>query len=193
VLVAHPAIREAVVVVREDSPGVRYLAAYVVPTTRSACPPADELARHVAQRVPAYMVPTAITALDALPLLASGKLDASALPAPELAAGAARAAPVTPVEHAVAEVFAEVLGRPAGALGVDDNFFALGGNSLLATGVVSRLREQYGPEVSVRTLFEAPTIRQLADAMIALELAAADADELARLAAELGLSPKGPP
>jgi amino acid adenylation domain-containing protein len=193
VLVAHPAIREAVVVVREDNPGVRYLAAYVIPASRSACPAAGDLARHVAQRVPAYMVPTAIIALDALPLRSSGKLDGSALPAPELTAGEARTAPVTPVERAVAEVFAEVLGRPADALGVDDNFFALGGNSLLATGVVSRLREHYGSEVSVRTLFEAPTIRQLADAMVALELAAADADELARLAAELGLSPKGPP
>ena len=187
VLLAHPAAREAVAVVREDSPGVPYLAAYVVPAEPLAPPAAEELVRHVARRVPAYMVPTAIVVLDALPLRSSGKLDAGALPAPALAGDTARIAPVTPVEHEVAAVFAEVLGRAAGTLSIDDNFFALGGNSLLAAGVVSRLRERFGSELSVRTLFEAPTIRQLADAIVTLELAGTDAGELARMIAELGL------
>jgi amino acid adenylation domain-containing protein len=156
----HPAVRDAIAVVREDTPGERRMVAYVVPAEGSA-PEAAELRGHLREHVPEYMVPSAFVGLDAFPLTPNGKIDRRPLPAPEgYAAGDAYEAPRSPTEEIVAGVWAEVLG--AGRVGVRDDFFALGGHSLLATRVVSRMRDAFGVELPLRALFEAPTVGGLA-------------------------------
>ncbi|TFI41539.1 amino acid adenylation domain-containing protein [Rhodococcus sp. 1R11] len=156
-LTARSSVSQAVVVVSNSAVG-ESLAAYLVPT-----PGIDidvEVVRAEAvSALPSYMVPSAFVVLDALPLNAAGKLDRRALPAPEFETREFRA-PQTPVEEAVAGVFADVLGVER--VGLDDDFFALGGNSLIATRVVSRLGSVLGVKVALRALFEAPTVAELA-------------------------------
>ncbi|HEX7241659.1 MAG TPA: amino acid adenylation domain-containing protein, partial [Longimicrobiaceae bacterium] len=153
----HPGVREAVVVAPEHAPGERRLVAYVVGEASAA-----ELRAFLRERLPAYMVPSAFVALDALPLTGSGKIDRRALPAPEAAASGEGeyVAPRTPTEEVLAGIFAEVLG--AERVGARDGFFELGGHSLLATRVVSRVRGALGVELPLRAVFEVPTVAGLA-------------------------------
>ncbi|MEW5926813.1 MAG: amino acid adenylation domain-containing protein [Gemmatimonadota bacterium] len=167
VLLAHPAVRAAVALAREDAPGERRLVAYVVP--EGAAPDADALRAHLRERLPAYMLPAAFVVLDALPLTPSGKLDRRALPAPDFAAAERYAAPATPVEEVLAGIWAEIL--RADRVGVRETFFELGGHSLLAIRVVSRVRDALGVELPLRALFEAPTVAELAARVEALRRA----------------------
>jgi len=160
----HPAVREAVVLVREDEPGERRLVAYTVPAGDAV--PASALRAHLRERLPEYMVPSAIVAMETFPLTPNGKLDRRALPAPEGAEGEAYVAPRTPAEELVAGIWAEVLKRER--VGARDGFFELGGHSLLATRVVARVREAFGVEVPLRLLFEAPTLGEFAARTAAL-------------------------
>ncbi|MFC7617375.1 amino acid adenylation domain-containing protein [Actinokineospora soli] len=146
VLRALPGVRDAAVVVREER-----LVAYVTGT------PGDVKAG-AAEKLPDYMVPAAVVPLDRLPLTANGKLDRKALPDPEFRAGG-RAA-VTPLEHALCGLFGEVLGVEG--VGVDDNFFDLGGHSLLTVRLVGLVRERLGVDLGIMALFQAPTVAQLA-------------------------------
>ncbi|WP_435188685.1 amino acid adenylation domain-containing protein [Streptomyces sp. bgisy126] len=159
---AHPSVRAACVVVREDLPGDRALTAYVVPAPGRTPDPAA-LTAHVGGRLPAYMVPSAVQTLDALPLTPNGKLDRAALPAPATVRDTTGRAPRGAREEILAGLFADVLGLPGVA--ADDNFFALGGHSLLATLLVGRIRTALDAETGIRTLFEHPTVASLAAAL----------------------------
>ncbi|MGI5163448.1 amino acid adenylation domain-containing protein [Spirillospora sp. CA-253888] len=149
VLARHEGVAHAAVVVHEGR-----LAAYVAPATVDAA----ALRRYAAERLPDYMVPS-ITPLEALPLTVNGKLDRAALPAPDAAATVSRA-PRSPQEEILCGLFAEILG--VARVGVDDGFFDLGGDSLTATRLISRIRSALGVELPVRALFEAPTVAGLA-------------------------------
>jgi amino acid adenylation domain-containing protein/non-ribosomal peptide synthase protein (TIGR01720 family) len=157
-LTQHPAVREAVVTVREDRPGDKRLVAYVVAEPDVALPPTWELQQFMRERVPDYMVPSMVVALPALPLTANGKVDRARLPRPE-ASRAAYRAPTSPREATLCELFAEVLGVER--IGVDDDFFALGGHSLQATRLAARVRTELGVELPIRILFAAPTVAEL--------------------------------
>ncbi|MFG3288621.1 non-ribosomal peptide synthase/polyketide synthase [Streptomyces sp. NPDC048179] len=155
VLAAHPAVAQVTVAVRDQA-----LVAYVVPAAGPVVD-ATALRSHTAAALPAHMVPAAYVTLDALPLTPNGKLDRKALPAPEFTSTTGDGtAPRTPREEILAALFADVLGRER--IGVDDDFFALGGHSLLAMRLVSRVRAALGTELTVRAVFEAPTVALLA-------------------------------
>lgn len=160
VLEAHPHVGQAVVTMREDRPGQQRLVAYLV----ASGPPPDtaDLRSHVEAELPAYMVPSAWVTLDALPLTRSGKVDRSALPAPTLGRddGAAATPLATETERTVGAVLVEVLGVPG--VGADDNFFDLGGTSLQAVLVLTRLADLLGVSVAVRAVYGAGSVRSLA-------------------------------
>ncbi|TCP57969.1 amino acid adenylation domain-containing protein [Tumebacillus sp. BK434] len=158
----HPHVREAVVLVREDQPGNKRVIAYAVATSDTP-PTAGELRQSVKDRLPEYMVPSAIVLLDALPLTPNGKVDRKALPAPELSRdelSTAFVAPRNAVEEQLAAIWTELLGVQE--IGVHDNFFTLGGHSLLATKLITRVRGQFQVEIGMRSLFGATTIAELA-------------------------------
>jgi amino acid adenylation domain-containing protein len=163
VLAAHPQVRAAAVTSAGDGSDHR-LVAYLVPADPDAgIPVAGELREYCQQRLPEFMVPSVFTALAQLPLTASGKLDRAALPAPD--AGRAPSAgqyvaPLTPVEELLAGIWAQLLGLDR--VGVTDNFFEMGGHSLMATRAVSRVRRIFGVEVELAALFDQPTVRGLA-------------------------------
>ena len=154
----HPAVAQAAVVAREDGPGGKQLVAYLVAAPGAVLDVAA-LRRVLGERLPDYMVPSAFVVLEALPLTPNGKLDRKALPAPDRQGKTYRAR-ARPRNRLLCDLFAEVLALER--VGIDDDFFALGGHSLLATRLVSRVRATFGVELAIRTLFEAPTVAELA-------------------------------
>ncbi|MFF1789686.1 non-ribosomal peptide synthase/polyketide synthase [Kitasatospora sp. NPDC058243] len=156
-LAEYPAVAQAAVVAQGDR-----LVGYVTARPDATVRPA-ELAAHLRDRLPDYLVPAVFTVLDVLPLTPNGKLDRAALPAPDLGSAEVGRAPRTPQEQILCELFAEVLGR--GQVGVDDDFFDLGGHSLLATRLAARVRSVLGVELGLRALFQAPTVAGLAGAL----------------------------
>ncbi|NMO13600.1 amino acid adenylation domain-containing protein [Pyxidicoccus fallax] len=173
---AHPDVREAVALVREDGAGGPKLVAYVVPGEGAAPEELDTraLRTFLSDRLPEYMVPSALVALSVLPLTPHGKLDRKALPSADPAAGKATEylAPSTPTETLLADIWAQVLG--VSRVGVEDNFFELGGHSLLATQVAARIQAFFGVELPLRELFAAPTVARLATRLEALTGAVVD-------------------
>ena len=169
-LAGHGDVAQAVIVARESRVGQKQLVGYVVARADKRIDPLA-LRRYLGERLPDYMVPAAIVALPALPLTPNGKLDRRALPVPEVTSLSNRA-PTTPLEEILARLFAEVLGIER--VGIDDSFFDLGGHSLLAARLVSRTRSSLGGALSIRTLFEAPTVAELAVRISAVRAVAND-------------------
>jgi amino acid adenylation domain-containing protein len=159
-LTALPSIAQAVTTVRETAPGNHQLVAYVIPTDADAGVDPDATRHAVAATLPAYMVPSTIIALDSFPLTTNGKLDHAALPAPRGQLPAASGQPRTETERVLRALLAETLGLEE--VGVHDDFFRLGGHSLLAMRLISRIRAELGIPITIRTLFERPTVRSLA-------------------------------
>ncbi|WP_420881133.1 amino acid adenylation domain-containing protein, partial [Rhodococcus sp. (in: high G+C Gram-positive bacteria)] len=156
----HPDIRFAVTLGRPGPTGETALVTYVLPVA-GAQPEPGALREYVAEHLPAQMVPSSIMILDEIPLTPIGKLDRAALPAPEfLPAATTFRAPTNPTEQTIVDTFTAVLGLER--IGVDDSFFDLGGNSLIATRVIARLGGALGGDLGVRALFEAPTAHRLA-------------------------------
>ena len=154
-LAALDGVDHAVVIAREDRPGDKRLVGYVTGTADPV-----EVRAALAERLPAYMVPAAVVVLDALPLTLNGKLDTRALPAPEYQDVDRYRAPAGPVEEILAGIYAQVLGLER--VGVDDSFFDLGGDSLSAMRVIAAINTGLDAGLAVRTLFDAPTVAQLA-------------------------------
>jgi amino acid adenylation domain-containing protein/non-ribosomal peptide synthase protein (TIGR01720 family) len=155
VLAQHPSVREAAVIVREDVPGAKRLVAYLVAAHVVELAP---LRQWLQQKLPDYMIPAHFVTLEALPLTANGKLDRKALPTPDGArpnGQVAYVAPCTPAEQILAEIWAQVIGVER--VGVYDNFFALGGDSIMSIQVIARA-QQAGLRLTPRQLFEAPTV-----------------------------------
>ncbi|WP_051175576.1 non-ribosomal peptide synthase/polyketide synthase, partial [Nocardia exalbida] len=178
-LLALDAVAQAVVLVRSDERLGDQLVAYLV-ASGSHTIDTEQVRAALSAELPAYAVPTAFVVLDRFPVNASGKLDRAALPAPEFATAGYRA-PATRVEATVARIVAALLGVER--VGADDDFFALGGNSLIATRVAARLGAELDAEIPVRLLFEAPTVTALA----------ARAERLAGTGAEPALAPRPRP
>jgi len=154
-----PGVAEAVAHVRQDAAGETRLVAYY--TTQTGAPlNDDELLRHLAANLPDYMLPGAVSHLEAMPRTPNGKIDRRSLPDVALAAAAASAPPATATEIAVAGLWRELLQREP--IGVDDDFLAIGGNSLLAARLATRLGASFGVNVTLRALLEHRTVRGMA-------------------------------
>ncbi|HEX3681791.1 MAG TPA: amino acid adenylation domain-containing protein, partial [Bryobacteraceae bacterium] len=164
VLEEHPGTERALVMVREDEPGRKELAAYIV--AAQSLTRADliaELRELCRARLPHYMAPGAITVLDSFPLSPNGKIDRKALPRPERRSNerVLEQMPQTEVEQTLAAIWGEVLKMDS--IGAEENFFEIGGHSLLATQVIARLRQAFAVDLPLRTIFEWPTVRGLAE------------------------------
>ncbi|MBD2773823.1 amino acid adenylation domain-containing protein [Iningainema tapete] len=154
----HPGVQQTLVMVREDIPGDKRIVAYVVVKPEQSLV-ASELRSFLLDRLPEYMVPAAFVFIDAMPLTPNGKIDRRAMPVPKTVGPVKQIAPRTPIEEAIANIWAEVLIEQ---VGVDDNFFTLGGHSLLATQIISRIRTSLAVEIPLRDLFKNPTVSTLA-------------------------------
>ncbi len=165
VLRTRPGVGEAVVVAREDGSGDRRLVAYVTGGEGEFPPAPAALRERLEERLPGYMVPAAWVVLDRLPLLPNGKLDRGALPEPDLAPATDYVAPRTATEERLAAIWTEVLGVERA--GVHDGFFEMGGHSLRASQVITRVRAAFGVELPMTALFDAPTIAGLAERVAA--------------------------
>jgi acyl carrier protein len=164
-LASQPGVKEAVVLAREDGGGEKRLVAYYLPESGSECD-AESLRSRLQSQLPEYMVPVAFVSLEAWPLTSNGKLDRNALPAPEagLSSGRPYVAPRTPIEEVLAAIWIELLGVER--VGVHDNFFDLGGHSLMAMRLMAAIRETLGINFPLKTFFESPTIEHMGNCLL---------------------------
>ncbi len=166
VLLQHPAVRDAIAILRRDTPQSPSLTAYVTPREPGGDRPVETLAGHLRESLPHYMIPAALVWLDKLPVNANGKIDREALPPPSTSSTAApspAAEPQTETERQVAAIWADLLGRSDA--GMTGNFFQLGGHSLLGMQLIARAGSRYNLRLPISILFENPTIRELAAAI----------------------------
>ncbi len=183
----HAAIQTSLVVAREDTPGDKRLVAYIV-SHHDMHVSDNELHATLAARLPDYMIPSVFIPLETLPLTSNGKVDRAALPPPsdnaEMLREDAGDAPITPTEEVLEQIIAPLLGLER--VGREENFFLLGGHSLFGTQVIMRVAETFGVEMTLRTLFDAPTVAQLAQRIEQLTLARIETmsdDEVAQMLA----------
>ncbi|MEG5000682.1 non-ribosomal peptide synthetase family protein [Microcoleus sp. B4-D4] len=162
----HPSVREAVVVLQENEPGNQRLVAYIVAHSKLSVQDSqliESLRSFLKEQLPEYMIPSAFVVLKALPLTPNGKIDPQALPAPSIAANFTDTfvGPRTPGEEILAGIWSQLLNLKK--VGIHDNFFDLGGHSLLITQLLAKVRESFQVELPLRVLFEAPTVAGLAE------------------------------
>jgi amino acid adenylation domain-containing protein len=187
VLNKHAAIQNCMVIAREDIPGEKRLVAYIVPVPGAEFT-ATSLREMLGEYLPDYMIPSTFVVMSALPVTANGKVDRAALPVPDSTntlLDEVVAAPETPAEIRVAHIVTTLLNLES--VGIDDNFFMLGGHSLLGTQIIAQIAETFGVELPLRSLFEAPTIRLLASEIeqrIIARLESMSEEEVLRLLAE---------
>ncbi len=185
VIESHPEIKESAVAVFEAQTGDKRLVAYFVCQKPQAVT-VDSLKKFLKAKLPDYMIPSVFMELDALPMDASGKIDRKSLPKPDLSRAGLQVdyvAPRTPTEETLAEIVKEVLN--VDKVGIKDNFFELGGHSMLATQAISRIREQFGVEVSLRSIFENPTVEGLAKAIVEAQAQGVEDTELEQMLDQL--------
>src|SRR3989440_3410753 len=186
VLNGHPAVRTSLVVAREDTPGDKRLVAYLV-LAHGAQVASNSLREALAQRLPNYMIPATFVRLDAVPMTPNGKVDRAALPVPDATntlRDGVTVAPSTPTEERVARIVTTLL--EVDQVGIEDNFFLLGGHSLLGTQIIAQVAASFGVDLPLRSLFDAPTVRLLSaeiERRIVAKLAAMSDDEVQRLLA----------
>jgi acyl-coenzyme A synthetase/AMP-(fatty) acid ligase/acyl carrier protein len=172
----NPEIQEAAVVAHENIAGEKRLVGYVV-WREGAVTDVREVRSYLRQRLPDYMLPSALVALERLPLTPNGKLDRKMLPAPEgRQEEAPYLAPRTPMEEMLVRVWAEAL--RVERIGVHDNFFDLGGHSLIATSMISRVRSEIGIEMPLQSVFEAPTLEAFAERILVMHLLSGQTNKL---------------
>ena len=177
-------VRDAVVLLREDVPNEKRLVAYVVLAGESAIG-ADHLREKLKKRLPLYMIPTCVV-LDSLPMTAHNKVDRQALPAPEDVAqftAHTYVAPRTPLEEVLAKIWADVLGIER--VGVNDDFFQLGGHSMLATQIISQVREALQTEVPFSIIFDSPTVGGMALILAQSQVEAGSDEDMEQMLTEL--------
>lgn len=175
VLDEHPAVQASAVIAREVEPGDKRLVAYFVPEPKSNAIH-TELRNFLASRLPEYMIPSVFVTLENLPLNSSGKVDRTMLPAPDIAntlRDSTFVAPRTPIEERIASMLASLL--DVGEVSVDDNFFLLGGHSLLGTQLIARIRDAFDVELTLKSLFDAPTAARLSSEVESLLMAKLEA------------------
>jgi amino acid adenylation domain-containing protein len=185
VLVDHPTLDNAVVILRKEPDGAAQLVAYLTSAGKEAID-TGTIRDYLREKLPAYMVPAGIVCLDLLPMTASGKIDRSKLPAPLWEADTASyVAPRTPEEQALAEIWSDIL--HVERVGIHDDFFALGGHSLLATQVIARVRDSLDTELPLRAIFETPNVEGLAATITA------DAGNMSTIRIPIGERSEYPP
>jgi len=164
-LLSHSEIKEAVVTAREDKSGEKYLCAYIVPDSASAFDKRpslfSELGEYLSGELPAHMIPAFFTIIDKIPLTSNGKVDDKSLPEPEINVEAEYIAPRSELEEKLAATWSEVLEIEKDLIGIDTNFFEIGGNSLRATVLAAKIRKALDVEVPLSTIFRIPFIREL--------------------------------
>jgi amino acid adenylation domain-containing protein len=185
VLVQHPMVQSSVVVVREDEPGDKRLVGYVVARLKETFD-AAEVRQYLKHKLPEYLIPAALVLLDELPLTPSGKVDRRALPAPDqngLQLANVYQPPRTPTEETLVTIWGKVL--KLDKVGIYDNFFDVGGHSLLGTQVMSRIRSAFSIDLPLRHMFESPTVAEMADVITQSQWKQASEAELAQLLGEV--------
>ena len=184
-LIELDTVMEAVVTTKETAKGDKVLVAYIVPT--SPLPPdVSTLRRALATRLPVYMIPSNFVFMSSLPLTGPGKVDLRALPEPDSTRpelGNPYAPPRTPVEEEVVKIWCDVLGLDL--VGVNDHFLDLGGNSLLASQIISRVIKSFQVEVSVRSVLESPTVADMSVIIVQGQVQAANPLDIERLLRDL--------
>ncbi len=166
-LVNHEAIKEAVVIAREDHNNDNYLCAYIVPNTSDVFEKisalSTELKKHLSQQLPDYMIPSLFVPMETIPLTPNGKMNRQALPAPEIAAADNYAPPRNPMEEKLVDIWSDVLMIESHAAGIDTSFFDLGGHSLKATLLLSKIHETFHVRIPMPELFKKPFIKGLSE------------------------------
>ncbi|MBD2726435.1 amino acid adenylation domain-containing protein [Nostoc sp. FACHB-892] len=183
ILSQYPTVQKTVVIIREDNPGDKRLVAYIVSNDILQI---SEIRNFLKDKLPVYMIPSAFVQLDTLPLTPNGKIDRKALPAAvksNLELEDSFVAPRTAVEEILARIWAKIL--RVEKVGIHDNFFEIGGHSLLVTQVISRIRETFRMELPLRSLFESPTVEKLAQTIIAKEAKPGITEKMAQVLKKL--------